>query len=587
MFIIVPLFLLGSVTFMISQHLIEKNYGEKTELTLKEMSKKLEQSFLDSEYVYYSGIVNPAIQEILLMSKPEDVMYPNQYQLDKNKANQEVRRYLYHHPAVDYVVLITFNGEVFRPHSSYPLSITYEKLISHEIYEEIVELNGLPKWVGPYEYPELTGNDTFAQIRMVKDINRFKNKGVLIIWLSPSKLEKVLPNPATNPDRFMIVNEEGLIVVDNKNKLNGQQLSDFMSKPLNLVDNYKNHTALFNQEKSIISTYHLDKNDFVLISVASRYTVSSEIVTVRNWVGTILFFCVILALMFILLFVNRIARSIIYIVKLMKEVEKGDLTVRAKVRGNDETTLLSKGFNRLVVNIHDLLEKVKNEQERKKKAEMMLLQAQIHPHFLFNTLESINVLAVRNEPKKVQQMIQKLGVILRVSIQEKEEITIQEEIEHLKSYLHIQKFRFEDLFDYEIDIQSSIMSENILKLTLQPLVENCIQHGFEGIEYKGFIQIRAYEEDDNIIFFVTDNGKGIPAHILINFHYEKYQGKALLNEVETNNEERRGLGVKNVADRLRIHYGSTYGVLICSTIHDGTLVKIIIPKGVKGDEYES
>lgn len=139
-----------------------------------------------------------------------------------------------------------------------------------------------------------------------------------------------------------------------------------------------------------------------------------------------------------------------------------------------------------------------------------MLQAQIKPHFLFNTLESINGLAMRGEGRKVSEMVNRLGNILRISIQDQEEIPLGEEVRHLQSYLEIQQYRFSELFTYEVDIPTHLYASSVLKLTLQPLVENSIQHGFEGIEYKGVLRISAFELHHNLILQVEDNGLGIP-----------------------------------------------------------------------------
>src|SRR5690606_10532739 len=191
------------------------------------------------------------------------------------------------------------------------------------------------------------------------------------------------------------------------------------------------------------------------------------------------------AVAFNMVFVSRTVSFIVGVVKAMRRVERGDLTTRVEVVGNDETTSLSKGFNSLIRRVSELLADVKQEQHRKRRAEMMLLQAQIKPHFLFNTLESINILAVQNEGRTVSKMVQQLARLLRISIQPKEEISIGEELEHLRHYLDIQKYRFEDVFEFAIDVPEELLAQRILKLTLQPLVENSIQHGFEGIGYLG------------------------------------------------------------------------------------------------------
>lgn len=163
-------------------------------------------------------------------------------------------------------------------------------------------------------------------------------------------------------------------------------------------------------------------------------------------------------MIFNLFFMNRITGAIAVIVRFMRRVEDGDLTSRVEVKGNDELTLLGKGFNDLMDKINRLFNRIHLEQRRKNQAEMRVLQAQIKPHFLFNTLESINVLAIQNEGKKVSEMVYRLASILRISIQDREEITLDEEIKHLRNYLDIQKFRFEDLFEYDIDIPQELMS---------------------------------------------------------------------------------------------------------------------------------
>jgi sensor histidine kinase YesM len=238
--------------------------------------------------------------------------------------------------------------------------------------------------------------------------------------------------------------------------------------------------------------------------------------------------------------------------------------------------------------INMLFNRIQLEQRRKNQAEMRVLQAQIKPHFLFNTLESINVLAAQNEGRKVSEMVYRLASILRISIQDRDEITLQEEVTHLRNYLDIQKFRFEDVFDYEIDIPDELMSCGILKLTLQPLVENSIQHGFEGIDYHGLVSVKGWENQGNLILRIEDNGIGMTAAQLSLFQYmindSAEQGVA--GPVDQSiHQERRGLGVRSVADRIRIEYGDRYGIFICSSPGGGTIIQCVIPKYEQGEDH--
>jgi two-component system sensor histidine kinase YesM len=186
----------------------------------------------------------------------------------------------------------------------------------------------------------------------------------------------------------------------------------------------------------------------------------------------------------------------------------------------------------------------------------------------------------------VSKMVQMLAKILRISIQQKEEIRIEQELEHLLSYLEIQKYRFDDLFEYEIDVPRHLLGERILKLTLQPLVENSIQHGFEGIDYLGRIRVTAREEDDHIAFYVEDNGIGIPEDRLAQFALRGVTTLEEMYEESPEIGERRGLGVGNVADRLRIHYGPSCGLILCSSPGFGTVIKCIVPKTAGGEAHE-
>lgn len=278
---------------------------------------------------------------------------------------------------------------------------------------------------------------------------------------------------------------------------------------------------------------------------------------------------------------NRITGNIAVLVRFMRRVDDGDFNARVEGKGFDEMQLLAQGFNELMDRIGGLFRRVRAEQEQKAQAELRVLQAQIKPHFLFNTLESINGLALRGEGRKVSEMVTRLGNMLRISIQDQEEIPLGEEIRHLQSYLEIQQYRFSDLFTYEIDIPPHLYSSILLKLTLQPLVENSIQHGFEGITYPGVLQISAYAERGQLVLCVEDNGIGIPQEMLARFEYMAAdppegmlaKGAESLSSIT----ERRGLGLRSVADRIRIQYGTGNGVFICSAPGYGTVIRCIIP----------
>ncbi len=264
---------------------------------------------------------------------------------------------------------------------------------------------------------------------------------------------------------------------------------------------------------------------------------------------------------------RKISQPIKRLERQMKLVEKGDFTIQVEVRGEDEVKKLSKSFNMMVVRIKHLMEEVIWEQEEKRKSEFKALQAQINPHFLYNTLDSIIWMNENQKYEGVTTMVAALAQFFRVSISKgREFIKISDEIEHARSYLIIQKVRYKDKFDFTIDAEPEVLRHKTIKLILQPIIENAIYHGINQLQEKGEIAIRAYFDNDNIVFSISDNGYGIRPSVL----------KGILQK-EPQSDISSGVGLKNVNERIKLTYGSEFGLEITSELDEGTTVKIRIP----------
>jgi len=581
--IIAPLFLIGVSAYVFIANTLETKYSQQSELTLKALSQTVNFMFQEMNKVTDNTVATDALQQLLHQNRyvNDDINEINYLQL--NEIQRNFRDLLINHPSVSYSLLYRLDADKAVPiyyKDSFP-NMPFGKFKQLPIYEKVVRMQGLPKWVGPYEYQELTGTEqSFTQIRMVKDIDTLEDKGVLLVQIKSAALEAIfrsfLYNREKHDTRFFIVNGEGLVMFDSLGSYKGTHLAELTAaEEATEYEGYASKRSPFNGQDSMISGIALGQSDWRLISVASWDSLSGEVTRYIRWLVLLLAVSTISALLFNLFFVNRIVKSIIRIVRQMRRVEGGDLNVRVPEQGQDELFLLTRGFNRQVEKVGELLDQVKRERDQKNQAELRVLQAQIKPHFLFNTLESINVLAIQNRGEMVSRLVRQLGNILRISIQDKEEIRISEEIEHLRSYLDIQKCRFGDLFDYAIDIPEHLMNKNMLKLTLQPLVENSIQHGFEDIDHVGKVTIRAEETEQGIVFWILDNGMGIERDRLALFQY--MHADELTAKETPAVGERRGLGVRSVADRIRIQYGNRYGLMICSAEGQGTQIKCTIP----------
>ncbi|MEK0312857.1 cache domain-containing sensor histidine kinase [Cohnella sp. 56] len=610
-FIIMPLVVLGTITYLAFQHITEQKYTDQMELSMNAIGRNLNNMIKEANYFSDFWVTTEdsveSVEQALGGNKTVD---KNRSQIKQDAENGEyedliekqklTRRVLLTYPGVKSVTLYHVDGRVVNLNFDADDPIPRTVLEHNPIYTDVVAKNGAPVWIGPYEDMKLTGaNNWFTQIRVLLDIDTLKPIGVLVMRFSMSELGRTFNFYNTKENgqrRYLIVGRGGTVIYDSAKKMEGlsfAQAADPGNK-LDLRQNFQTIKMTFDGQKSLVSAHNLGDikrlgtGDWTLVTVTDWGYLSGDLATILRYVVFIIFGCLVCALVFNLMFVRRTISFIVTVVGAMRKVERGDLTTRVPMVGNDETVILAKGFNSLVERVAELLNDVTTEQRRKRKAEMMLLQAQIKPHFLFNALESINILAVQNEGKKVSKMVQRLGNIFRISITQKEEITIEQELEHLRSYLEIQKFRFEELFEYEIDVPADILKHSILKLSLQPLVENSIQHGFEGIDYLGKIRVCARFEHNGIAFYVEDNGIGIANDRLAKFASNRATMLDQMYEESPEKGERRGMGVGNVADRLRIHYGTGYGLMLCSARGQGTVIKCVIPcDGRGGDEHEA
>ena len=245
------------------------------------------------------------------------------------------------------------------------------------------------------------------------------------------------------------------------------------------------------------------------------------------------------------------------------------------VYGSLEVTSLSNAFGHLVIRIQELMNQVRNEEIGLRKTELRALQAQINPHFLYNTLDSIAWMCEEGRTKDAVEMVNALARLFRISISKGHElIPVEKEVEHAKSYLQIQKFRYKNQFQYSFDVQESCLHYYCNKITLQPIIENAIYHGLNRMIDEGFIEIKIFEDGGDVVFTVEDNGVGMTKEQCESILHKEVKGQT------------GGIGIKNVNDRVKIYFGEQYGMKIESELDEGTKVSIRMPK-LEEDSYEA
>lgn len=264
-----------------------------------------------------------------------------------------------------------------------------------------------------------------------------------------------------------------------------------------------------------------------------------------------------------------ITRPITKLSEVTNQVAKGDLSVRADVKTGAEASMLGNSLNTMIDKINELLVQVKTEQIRLRKAEFELLQSQINPHFLYNTLDAIVWLAEAGDQKKVVSMVGSLSEFFRTSLnQGKDIVSIKEELQHVRSYLEIQQVRYQDLLQYEIDVPECLNHYLIPKITIQPLVENALYHGIKNKRGLGKIEINGRLREDYFILQIKDNGIGIKEERL-----REVQNQILHKETKENDI----YGLYNVNERIRLNFGEAYGIVIESVYGEQTVVSVTLP----------
>lgn len=317
----------------------------------------------------------------------------------------------------------------------------------------------------------------------------------------------------------------------------------------------------------MISYEYVDYNDWYLLSKTPEAYIASEVMSViRSLVIGILILILVVSVISFLLW-KSITRPLQRLISTMKSINTIDLTDPQLEDGNDEMTYLYKEFNIMIQFIKDLIADMKETNENQRKLELKMLQAQINPHFLFNTLNSIKWMAEMLNVKPISDTIGALSRLLRGTISDtNEKITIDDELQNVKDYITIQRNRYGDSFSFQLDLDVECLEYKITKFILQPIVENSLLHGLNEREDLA-ITIKVRNMLDWIYIYVEDNGAGFDVEaVLKQKSKEKLDGKL------------SSIGMINVIERVNLCYQSEGDIKIISEVNKGTVVIIKIPK---------
>lgn len=451
----------------------------------------------------------------------------------------------------DDFVVVHQNGLHYRPIKS---------IESEDWYEKLKENNGRNTWFSFQKDEYFPENKTLSLARYITDRNDYRNQiGVLVFSMDTSTLLRSFTK-ITEQQVIYLADENGTIIASSEALENnpkwGQESNSQSS--MDAYEVWKNE-----QGKFLIRRCEIDDTGIYLVSLVSYEYMGAIYKSFLFWVLGGYFLILLLAAFYISFMSKRLT---IPLKKLAESISTATVSGKLECLEIDSTEkeicTLVDAYNMLIQKIEILLKQQYSLGKEKQQAELMALQSQINPHFLYNTLEMVNWMAERNEKENVQTVIQKMSTFYRLVLSKgKDIVTIREELALCETYLTIQQMRFQGRIQYERDVDDEILDYLIPKITLQPFVENAILHGIiASIEGRGTLSINGWEEDGRIILAVMDDGAGMAEE-----------------DREKSNSKGSHYGMKNIGLRLSVYYQEDIKIEVESTKGVGTCVSINIP----------
>jgi two-component system sensor histidine kinase YesM len=563
--ILMTIVIMSVVSYFLSEDAVQSNAKTYTTELVKQVNNNIK-SYVNS-MKYISDLVdgNPYVQQYMSGQAEDD---PEKERERKQAVADFLESMAVSRADISSVSLFGYNGQFVPGNKELELN-PFIDIPSLTWYRSAQEAGGeyviSPSHVQPVfkdKYPwvvslsmELTSRESGTKF------------GIFLIDLNFSVMNDMLQDIRLGQRGYLfIVNSEGQIVYHPQQQLIYSKLKTEKIQEVLQIEN----GTFMSGEGGNRKMYTVQESDFGWKIVGVSYV--SELVGNQNKMRLSIIvlglICIVIAIIISLFVSQRVSQPIKQLQGYMKEVEKGNFDIQVPVPTTIEIGRLARAFNMMVGRIKELMSQVVRDQELKRRSEINALQAQINPHFLYNTLDSIIWMAESKKSQEVVLMTSALAKLFRASISKGEElVTIETELEHITNYLKIQKMRYKNKLDYRIETDESVSQYKTIKLILQPIVENAIYHGIKMKRGPGLITIYSEETAADVLLIVEDNGNGMDEEKLAKLLTQQYEGEA-----------GKGVGVGNVHGRLKLYFGAQYGLSYTSKPGEGTTVTIRLPK---------
>ncbi|TBL80747.1 sensor histidine kinase [Paenibacillus thalictri] len=543
--------LLGYLFVQQSQKLYEQIIYREAEDRLYLFSERIEERLKEIDNLSISVLADSEVQRNLHIIKTSPDVYES---FDAaNKLKKKLLSYHLSDYSVSFIMIIDSNANLHIAGIDAPNLDDQSKAHFRDLgyrYE------GKSVWVGGEQQ-----DDNFYSVRDIKEIPDLKleSLGTLMIGIKSNKAVFSSSRESSYYDSSLMILADNRTIFPSHSTLNPQQLDLRGLRQYNLVT--------IDGGLYLATQFTMDYTGWTFIHFVPYGSIFKD-VTIMKFVLVGLYLLVLLVLLWLgWRFSRGIARPLEALMNKMALVEKGRFSVDhpEAFTNRDELTLLNRNFDKMTEKLDMLIKENYIKQIQLKEAEYEALKAKLNPHFLYNTLESINWLAKSNGQRTISNMVKALGDMLRYTVSKKEFVTVQEEMVNLQNYITIQQFRFEERLIYQMDIPADIRSLEIPNLMLQPIVENCIKYGVDAETGRCEIIVCAKMMKDKLIFIVKDNGPGMD------------QGYLIRAKETERLSSGTGIGLHSIDERIKLLFGAAYGIEIESGVNQGTEIRISIP----------
>lgn len=579
MFIIltaVPLLVVGLISYQKSYNTVSDHSKASTQLAADQLARNLDILFGDTE-------------RILEMGKDPQVL---QFLYSQSETYQEAKSILqtfkfyretYKYDKVLNISMVNFYGKgiserkgVFQLDRN-PLRNPYFQYLTQypDAVLRIPESSASDSnRLDGFTYP---GQNALSIIAAIKQRITHEVIGFIVIDLNEAMIDDFLKNTVIGKTGFFYINDQyGATVFQPQSSSSSPSiLEQIDQEPMTAASDSFVLSTKAKPQFIVYSTSQI--TGWKIIGVAPFQEIIAEANGIRQLIIVSVALSAVFAITLYFFLTNRLTHPIQILMNKMRKASSGYLDAKVTPSGTDEIADLGNSFNRMIEEIKSLMEKNRREQEQKQMAELRTLQAQINPHFLYNTLDSIIWMAEAEKKESVIKLVKALARFFRLSLNKgRDWISIKTELEHAHTYLVIQQMRYHDILQYEIEVDPELQVYPILKMSLQPLIENAIYHGIKNKRGQGMIRISGHVEDRDLVLTVEDNGIGIRPERLAELQKELELPVDSLAVKQDDQEG--GFGLQNVHQRIRLYFGQRYGVEIESVYREGSKISVRIPK---------